>query len=427
VRTRFYYGYVILLLCFLNMLFVRGAFGSFSVFYVALLEEFHWSHGVGATIVSLNSLVYAGVSPAVGYAFDRLGPRVMLPLAGFLMGLGFVLSGFSNSLGELYIFYGVLAAVGQGGLGFVTQSALLSHWFVRRRATAIGLATAGQGLGMITIVPLAQIFISRVGWRGAFIFLGALILATVIPLNAIFQRRNPGEVGQLPDGAGVDSAAKLAGDRSAAVKSEWTLGTALRSFPFWSVAAGHLALGTGLFIVYTHVVAHLVHQGADKLSAALALGVIGVTRVAGTFVWGYTSDRLGREKAYGISILITSIGLVCLIGIGSDSPLWFIYTAAVVFGLGHSAGNPTYGAVIGDIFSGKNIGTIFGFLEITFGIGMALGSWSGGTIFDVTGSYRWAFTLGVICFVFSFLAIQASATWHQRQARSKSDVPPPAE
>jgi len=353
------------------------------------------------------------VSPAVGYAFDRLGPRVMLPLSGFLMGLGFVLSGFSNSLGELYIFYGILAAVGQGGLGFVTQSALLSHWFVRRRATAIGLATAGQGLGMITIVPLAQILISVLGWRGAFMWLGALILLTVVPLNAILQRRAPGEVGQLPDGESIPADEKPSARKTGVIKYDWTLNKAVRSAPFWMIAAGHLALGTGLFIVYTHLVAHLVEHGFDKLSAAFGLGMVGLMRVAGTFVWGYTSDRLGRQKAYGLSVLITLAGLVCLLGVGAGSPLWFTYTGVVLYGLGHSAGNPTYGAVIGDIFGGKNIGTILGFLEITFGIGMALGSWSGGTIFDITGSYRWAFALAVVCFLISFLAIQASATWHQ--------------
>lgn len=417
MRRPFYYGYVILLLCFLNMVFVRGAFGSFSVFYVALLEEFHWSHGVGATVVSLNSLVYACVSPAAGYAFDRLGPRVMLPLAGLLMGLGFVLSGFSNSLGELYIFYGILAAVGQGGLGFVTQSALLSHWFVRRRATAIGLATAGQGFGMITIVPLAQILISQIGWRAAFISLGALILITVIPTNAIFQRRSPGEVGQLPDGESAAPGGKPEASRAGPKKYDWTLMKALRSAPFWIIAVGHLALGTGLFIVYTHLVAHLVHEGFAKLTAAFVLGMIGFMRVAGTFIWGYTSDRIGRQKAYGLAVLITLAGLVSVLGIGPGSPLWLTYMATVLYGIGHSAGNPTYGAVIGDIFSGKNIGTIFGFLEITFGLGMAIGSWSGGTIFDLTGSYRWAFALSVVCFVVSFLAIQAGATWHEKQTK----------
>lgn len=411
-----FYGYVILFLCSLNTMFVRGTTGSFSVFYVALLEEFHWSHAVGASIVSLNSLVYASVSPAVGYAFDQFGPRLLLPLAGLLMGLGFILSGVSDSLWELYIYYGIIAAVGQGGLGFVTQSALISHWFVRRRATAIGLATMGQGLGMLTIVPLAQLLILEVGWRSAFMILGAVILFAIIPANAVFQRRYPGEVGQLPDGDSIGSPEGPRSSKNTPDVYQWTLASALRSFPFWSVTVGHLALGTGLFIVYTHVVAHLVHQGFERLLAAFILGLIGFTRIVGTSLWGYVSDRLGRVKAYGASILLSVLGLICLLAIGSDSPLWFVYVSGILYGIGHSAGNPTYGAVIGDIFSGKNVGTIFGFLEIGFGLGMAFGSWSGGVLYDVMGSYRWAFVLALVCFTVSFLAIQASAAWHQRQA-----------
>jgi len=420
VQRQFYYGYVILFLCFLNMLFVRGAFGSFSVFYVALLEDFHWSHAVGASIVSLNSLVYASVSPGVGFLFDRLGPRVLMPLSALLMGLGFVFSGFSDSLWQMYLYYGILAAIGQGGLGFVTQSALLSAWFVRRRATAIGLATAGQGLGMITIVPLAQLWISRAGWRTAFMLVGGLILVTAIPLNAIFQRRSPELVGQLPDGAA--GAGDVAIHAAARGHLDWTLGAALRSPPFWMIASGHFALGTALFIIYTHLVAHLVEQGFDKLTAAFMLGMVGLMRVAGTFIWGYASDRLGRARAYGLSIFIASLGILCFVALGAGAPSWLAHAAAVLYGLGHSAGNPTYGAVIGDIFAGKNIGTIFGFLEVTFGIGMALGSWAGGAIFDVTGSYRSAFALSLMCFALSLLAIQASALWHRKHRRSADGI-----
>ena len=418
MRPRFFYGYVILLLCSLNTLFVRGTTGSFSVFYLALLDEFRWSHGVGASIVSLNSLIYASVSPAVGYAFDRFGPRFLLPFAGLLMGLGFAFSGRSNSLWEFYIYYGVIAAIGQGGLGFVTQSALISHWFVRRRATAIGLATMGQGLGMLTIVPLAQLLISRAGWRAAFMILGVLILLAIIPANGLFQRRHPGEVGQLPDGDRVGSDEASKASKNTAHKYQWTVASALRSFPFWSLTVGHIALGSGLFVIYTHVVAYLVDQGLDRLLAAFILGVIGFTRIVGTSLWGYVSDRLGRVTAYGASILLTLIGLACLLGIGLDSPLWFVYVSGILYGIGHSAGNPTYGAVIGDIFAGKNVGTIFGFLEIGFGLGMAFGSWSGGMIYDLAGSYRWAFGLALLCFSISFLAIQASSAWHQKQAQA---------
>jgi predicted MFS family arabinose efflux permease len=413
MRPSFFYGYVILSLCSLNMVFVRGATGSFSVFYVALLEEFRWSHAVGASIVSLNSLIYALVSPAVGVAFDRLGGRILIPLAGLFMGLGFVFSGMSDSLWELYIHFGIIAAIGQGGLGFVTQNALIAHWFVRRRATAIGLATMGQGLGMLTIVPLAQFLILQRGWRDAFMILGTIILVTIIPANVLLLRHNPVEVGQLPDGDRIAPENRRDSKR-APEKYQWTLSSAIRSFPFWSITVGHVALGAGLFIVYTHIVAYLINHGIEKLLAAFILGLIGVMRIVGTSLWGYVSDRLGREKAYGASILITVTGLACLLGIRLGSPLWFVYMSGMLYGIGHSAGNPTYGAVIGDIFSGRNIGTIFGFLEIGFGIGMAFGSWSGGAIYDLTGSYRWALVLAILCFTVSFLAIQACTAWQKK-------------
>jgi MFS family permease len=210
--------------------------------------------------------------------------------------------------------------------------------------------------------------------------------------------------------------------RNIVEKHPWTISSALRSFPFWSLTAGHLALGTGLFIIYTHLVAYLVHEGFDKLLAAFVLGLIGSMRILGTFLWGYVSDLLGREKSYGASIVLTLVGLMCVIGIGPDSPLWYLYTAGILYGIGHTAGNPTYGAVIGDIFGGKNVGTIFGFLEIGFGVGMAFGSWTGGIVFDITGSYRSAFALAIVCFTVSFLAIQASTAWERKQLK-RIEVP----
>ena len=98
-----------------------------------------------------------------------------------------------------------------------------------------------------------------------------------------------------------------------------------------------------------------------------------------------------------------------------DAPLWLVYLAILLYGIGHSAGNPTYGAVIGDIFSGRKIGLIFGFLEISFGLGSAFGSWIGGYLFDATGSYAWSFGVCLVCFIVSGLAIHACVRWHARQ------------
>jgi len=422
MRAPFFYGYVILALCFSNMVFVRGILGSFGVLYVALLEEFRWSHGAGAGIASVNSLIYALSSPLIGWSLDRLGPRILMPLSGALVGIGLFLSGLSNSLWELYFYYGVVTAIGIGGLGFVSHNALISHWFVRRRGSAIGLATMGLGLGALIIVPLTQYWISQVGWRSTLMILAAVLWFTTVPANALWQRRNPQEVGQFPDGdqAPFEDPSSTSGNRQSAGR-EWTLGSAFRSFPFWSIALGHLALGAGLFMIYTHLVAHLVHEGSDKLVAAFIVGLMGFMRTAGTAFWGLISDRLGRDQAYGMATLFTLSGILCLVATSFSPSLWFLYGLVILYGIGHSSGNPTYGAMIGDIFAGKKLGTIFGFLEITFGLGSAFGTWLGGYIFDLTGSYRWAFSLCILTFTISYLAVHASLVWHGRELARRQD------
>ena len=131
MRPTFFYGYVILALCFANMIVMRGVNGAFGVYYLALLEEFSWSRSDGATIASANFFVYAIASPLVGLAFDRFGPRLLMPLGAFLVGAGLVASSFASSLMGLYVSYGIITALGQGALSFVGHNALISFWFVR--------------------------------------------------------------------------------------------------------------------------------------------------------------------------------------------------------------------------------------------------------------------------------------------------------
>ena len=419
MAPRFFYGYVILALCFANMVVMRGVNGAFGVYYLALLEEFSWSRSDGATVASVNFVVYALASPLVGLAFDRFGPRLLMPLGALLVGVGLVASSFASSLLGLYVSYGVITALGQGALSFVGHNALISFWFVRRRATAIGIASMGQGVGALVMVPLTQLLINNIGWRGTFIVTGSLLLFILVPANALFQRRDPQDVGQFPDGDNTPATAQNPGRHSAKPGArDWTLGEATRSFPFWCITVGHLALGTALFMINTHAIAHFVAVGYEKLVASFYFGLIGFIRIGATIIWGTISDRLGRSKAYGVATFVTALGVGCLIVMTFGAPLWLVYLTIALYGIGHSAGNPTYGAVIGDIFSGRKIGLIFGFLEISFGLGSALGSWIGGYLFDTTGSYAWSFTVCLVCFVISGMAIHTCVRWHARHLGS---------
>lgn len=415
MAPRFFYGYVILALCFANMIVMRGVNGAFGVYYLALLEEFSWTRSDGATIASANFFVYAIASPLVGLAFDRFGPRLLMPFGAFLVGSGLVASSFATSLLGMYISYGIITALGQGALSFVGHNALISFWFVRRRATAIGIASMGQGVGALVMVPLTQLLIDQIGWRWTYVVTGSMLLLVLLPANALFQRRKPQDVGQFPDGDTTPGAENPGRHSQRAGERDWTLREAVRSFPFWCITLGHLALGTALFLINTHAIAHFVAVGYEKLTASFYFGLIGFIRIGATIIWGSLSDRLGRSNAYAVATLVTALGVVGMIAMTIDAPLWLVYLTIALYGIGHSAGNPTYGAVIGDIFSGRKIGVIFGFLEISFGFGSAFGSWIGGYLFDANGSYAWSFAVCLICFIISGVAIHACARWHAHQ------------
>ncbi len=422
-RRPFFYGYVIVAICFFNMVLMRGILASFSVFNIAFLDTFQWSRAATASIASVNGLVYSFSSPLVGWAYDRVGPRILMPLGCASIGIGVVLSGMSTSWWQLCVFYGVFVGLGVGCIGFVSNTALLSQWFRRRRATAMGFATMGLGVGIL-LVPGVQVLIERFGWRAAMVLLGATVLATLVPLNAMFQRGRPEDIGQLPDGERVraaneaPAAAETRRERSVP-RREWTLREAFASFPFWAIAVGHLALGIGLSLMYTHAVAHLVHVGLDDLAAASAFSMVGLARIPGTAVWGLASDRLGRDRAYGVATLVTLAGLGVLMALGAEAPAWWFVAFAVLYGVGHSGGNPTFGSTITDIFGGKDVGKILGWLEITFGIGVAFGPWFGGYVYDVAGSYRTAWIVGMAAFAMTYVSIRASMVW---QRRSRSDT-----
>ena len=414
----FFYGYVIVAMCFLNLVLVGGLMAGFSVFNVALLEAFRWSRAGTATIASVNGIAYSILAPVAGWAYDRLGPRIMMPLGCALVGLGLVLASRSDSLWQFYLCYGLLAGFGIGGIDFVGTTAVLSHWFRRRRATAIGFAAMGLGVGIV-IVPGVQILITVYGWRGAMALLGAGVLVSLVPLNALFQRRRPEDIGQLPDGDSVDapglgSPAVANPSASPTRHRDWTLRELMSSFPFWSIVVGHLAVGMGISLVYTHAVAHLIHRGLGKLAAASIFGLAGVVRIPGTAVWGFAADRMGRERALRFATLMALGGIGVLMALGPGAPGWWPVAFALLYGLGHSASNPVYASTIADIFWGRNVAMIVGLLEVTFGLGAALGTWFGGFAYDLTGSYRYAWVLELLCLVVIYASIRAALTWKRR-------------
>src|SRR5437867_5845096 len=181
----------IAVLAFLILGFTRGLHSSFGVFYVALLDTFGWSRGATAGVFSMVLTVDAMLSPVVGYLLDRFGTKKIVCSGCFILALGLLLSSTIDSLWQLYVFFGLISAVGITFTGMVLHVFLVSEWFASNRASAIGFVYAETGVGILLLAPLSEWLLSSWGWARAFESFAAIVLILLLPLVWIFYQHGP--------------------------------------------------------------------------------------------------------------------------------------------------------------------------------------------------------------------------------------------
>jgi MFS family permease len=421
-KMEFYYGWIIVAVALVSMAFWFGIRSNFSVFYVALLEDFGWNRGASAGAQSMALITYTAMAPLVGGLIDRFGPRRVVVPGILILVIGLILCRNIESLSQFYIYYGVVVGTGITCIGIVTYSAILAHWFEKRRGLASGIALSGIGLGTFVLVPLSQSFISMWGWRLTFVILGGLVLIIVLPLNALFLRHKPSEIGQYVDG--LENQTSSDGSDSTAMETsdtgfDWTTKKVMTSGRFWALIGFTFFAIIYIYIVMVHGVRFMVDQGVDKMTAAFILALVGVISSIFRIFWGWLSDRIGREMTYTMGTACGCLGVGSLLLFEAYGSFIFIYSFFVFFGMGWGVTAPMMMAVSADLFKGKIFGLIYGFVEAGVGIGAAFGSWVAGFIFDQTQSYQMAFVLCIVSFLLSCLFCWLAAprkyrNWNER-------------
>ncbi len=392
-----FYGWVIVGVALLSMAFWFGIRSSFSIFYVALLEEFRWGRGEAAGVQSMAMLVYTFVAPAAGGLIDRFGPRRVVGPGILILALGLFLCSRIQSLAQFYVFYGLMVAVGVTAIAIVSYTAILAHWFERRRGTANGIAVSGMGLGTMAFALLCQEVIASWGWRPAFAILAALVLGILLPVNLVLLRHKPQDMGLVPDGAPRQGARGGRG-RWRIVdagwrETDWRLGRVLGEPRFWALLAFPFMAVMAVYTVLVHHVRFLVDQGMSPAAAAGVLALAGIITSVFRILWGWGLDHVGRERTYSLGAVILASGIsVLILREGRDSSL-LVYLFAILFGMGWAVTAPTFMSTAADLFQGRSFGLIYGMVEGVLGAGAALGSWLAGYLFDRTQTYRWAFAL----------------------------------
>jgi MFS family permease len=433
-RASWHYGWVIFGLSVLNLMTEGGLRSTVPVVYVALRDSFQWSAATTSGVFSLAGLVGGLGAPLLGRLLDRWGPRWLFPLGGLLIMLGWGCSSLVTDLWPLLLCYSVIATLGENSIASFATTATLSPWFPRTRGRMLGLADAGNPLGVVLFLPLAQWLIVTIGWRGTFRILGCVFFLLVGPANFFLQRPPPPRpVPPDPETPSVSPPAAPGATRTpeppvlapppgrvatqaVPPMSLWQLG---RQAPVCCLVLARLCATLGTHLTSVHLIAFFVAVGYEPLLAASVIAGVGCISVVGRPVSGALSDVLGREVMYTVGLGMHISAILLVLTVGNGQRWWPLLLFVGLSGLSDGIGGLVVGAKAGDLFPITRLGQVMGLVQMGRGLGMMAGPLVGGMLYDRQGSYQLAFLIAV-----ALVSVAIGCMWGVRwTARVTSQAP----
>jgi MFS family permease len=395
----------------LTLALAYGIWYSYSVILVALLAEFGWSRSVLAGAFSVFTLVHGAVNPVIGSLCARFRPLRVMAAGGVAMGLALFADSFIATPVQLYLGFGVLTAVAVAAAGWIPALVHVQREYQDRVGLAIGVVSSGVGVGMLLVVPLAQLLIDAFGWRTAFRVLALLSVLWIVP-SSLWLMRAPRRARAAAAAPRVGDTAPQAARRPRPASHAMTLGQAMRTQPFWLLLAAFFFGNLSSQTLHVHQVAYLVEHGLAAIVAASVVGVVGLASIVGKTGGGWLSDRIERELVFVAGIALLAASAFVLLALGAAPTRWGAYGYAVLLGVGYSVTAALIPAMVSDRFSGPHFGAIVGAGLMGSALGSALGPWLAGGLYDMTGSYTLAFTIAAACGV-----VAGAAGWRARTLR----------
>jgi MFS family permease len=386
------YGWIVVIAAFLVTFITCGVNYSYGVFFLPIVNEFGWSRGLAAVVVLVAGISYAITMPITGILADRYGYKWVLTISTGFLALGMVLSSQIQNLWQLYIFNGLLIGLSISA-SFAIPVSLVALWFTRRQGLAVGVATLGVSLGTAVIPLLITYLISAVGWRLTFLLADIAVAAICIPSALMMRGPTSAERQELSasdNGPASPGKSQLSGG---GLDEGLSVSEALRTPQFWMLFLVFLFFLLSLGLVMLHIVPYAIDSGMTPLGAATLLTLIGIFGIGGRLVSGLVSDRLGIKPVIVFCLLVLASGTVW---IAFHKDTWTFYSFACIYGVVYSGFVTMMVRIARQVFGAKALGSIFGALMVSDGIGFGVGPWLAGYVFDVTGSYRASF-IAVTC------------------------------
>jgi MFS family permease len=371
-------GYSWIRLCITLAIAIVANVGMWAVIVIlpAVEAEYGATRAEASLPYTLTMIGFALGNLTMGRVVDRFGVTLALNGAAVLIAAGYVLSTYMPSMAMLsltHLLLGLGTAVGFGPL-----IADISHWFLRRRGIAVALVASGNYLsGAIWPTVLADVLAAN-GWRDVYLFLGALSVLLIPPLSVMLRRRLP------EDAHGVAEAA--------AASRVISTGLSPRALQYLLGLAG-IGCCVAMSMPQVHIVAYCVGLGYGPAVGAEMLSLMLLGGVVSRIISGLLADKLGGVLTLLIGSVLQAIALFLYLPWDGMVSLYII---SLIFGLAQGGIVPSYALVVREYMPAREAGQRVGFVLMMTILGMALGGWMSGWIYDVTGNYQLAFINGII-------------------------------
>ena len=399
-RPRFFYGYIVVGAALLIMAIVYGAYNSFGVFFESLLTDFGWTRTTISGALSLSWIMQGVLSIIMGRLTDRFGPRVVLTICGFLIGLGYLLMSQIGAIWQLYLFYGVIIGSGMGG-SWVPMVSTAARWFVKRRNLMTGIVLTGVSMGTLIAPPVASRLISAYKWHTSYLIVGSIVLVAVV-LVAQLLRRDPTRTKQR-------TYAESEGEKQEFLLETppFSLREAVHTRQFWLASGMFFCFGFSVYTIMAHIVLDATGLGMSSISAPNILATIGGLSLVGRIVLGSAADRFGNRQVFIIGFILMAAALFWLV---PNKEVWGLYLFAAVFGFAFGGCATSESPLVAGLFGLSSHGLILGVMSLLgFTFGAAIGPFIAGYIFDMTSSYQLTFIVsGAVSIVGLILTVLLS-------------------
>lgn len=396
-RPRFYYGWYLVAFAFMAQI-VGGPY-IFGVFYKPMTDDLGWSRGDFALANTVAAVIGGMMGFLVGPIVDGTRARWLIVSGGLVAGLSLVGLAFTHEIWQFWLIRGLIYMIGSAGMSPIVLNAILSKWFVRQRGRAIAIASMGLSMGAVLLSPAIAFFIDAFGWRAAWAAYGVLTWAVIVIPAALIVKRQPEDIGLLPDGDSEEALERARAEavlkprRWAASEEEWTRGEALRTRELW-LLIGTFGLGSlPAAAIVLHLIPFLQDAGFSITAAVLMVSFQNLVALGSKPVWGYYFDQLDPRHLTALGWGVKVVPLAAMPFVGNEYGLVPMLLLLALYGVGVGSTQTGQEVIWAHYFGRRHIGAVRSIampFTIFFSAG---GTWFAGAAWDVTGDYTFAFVL----------------------------------